>query len=405
MLGTDSGARRQYSKRLGRYRAGVVALTVALVVAACGGAATDDPGDVTTTAPATPTTAGDTTQTTTPATPAPDVGEVLEVVVINTYMGNVWRQVMMRTAELMGQEGPVADRVNVRLVVSEDSAEGQSNAIASVLNDPPDILLLNAGYPTASNDLVEEACDLGVVVVSFDVLVTAPCAWKISHTDFVEAGRVMAEWMVDQVGTEGTIFVDEGIAGALAASDFQEGAQSVLSQYPDLQQVTYFGEFNAGAEGAAVASLLAAHPDVIGVLSFTSGEEVHSVLERAGRDPVPVTGFAYFSALQACVEYDAPCFEKGAPAYVVGDALLLALEVIDGERSGIPGDDLVVTDAPYIMRPYSEAAAPEGIVVVDMDELVEEGEAADVPGDIIVPVQPPWYTFDIEDLFEAPNIG
>jgi ribose transport system substrate-binding protein len=48
-------------------------------------------------------------------------------------------------------------------------------------------IVINAASPDALNGAVKEACDAGVTVVSFDGIVTEPCAWRIA-VDFKQLG-------------------------------------------------------------------------------------------------------------------------------------------------------------------------------------------------------------------------
>ena len=45
----------------------------------------------------------------------------------------------------------------------------------------------DAASPTALNGAIKEACDAGITVVSFDGIVTEPCAWRVK-VDFKKMG-------------------------------------------------------------------------------------------------------------------------------------------------------------------------------------------------------------------------
>src|SRR2546428_9145326 len=53
-------------------------------------------------------------------------------------------------------------------------------------------LLVDASSPTALNASIQRACDAGVIVISFDQVVTADCAYKID-SDFSKASAWRSE--------------------------------------------------------------------------------------------------------------------------------------------------------------------------------------------------------------------
>ena len=216
------------------------------------------------------------------------------VVLINNFMGNTWRPLMERSAQLLSQEGPLADKIaSFRIINTENSPTAQNQAINSlILEGKTDMIMMIAASPTASNQEVRAACDAGIVFVSYDVFVEEPCAWKIG-TDWEKAGRTWARWLIDQVGEDAIIFHDLGQSGASSSRDMIKGNKEILDQYPNLKIYTYYGEFAQGTEQAQVATLLAAHPEVDGILGHGYGANALYALEQGGAEPVPVTGFAY----------------------------------------------------------------------------------------------------------------
>ena len=76
--------------------------------------------------------------------------------------------------------------------------------------------------PTALNPTIKKACDAGIVVVSFDQVVTEPCAYAL-ESDWNRIPAVLAEWMAVQLGGKGKVFVDRGLAGAPISAQLENG--------------------------------------------------------------------------------------------------------------------------------------------------------------------------------------
>jgi len=321
--------------------------------------------------------------------------EMLDVVLINNFMGNTWRPLMERSLQLAVEEPPLNDRVNpVRFINTENDATAQNAAIQTVILDEVDVILLLAASPTALNQSLQEACDAGIVVVTFDTIAEAPCAWKIA-LDFDAQGESSAHWMANAIGGEGTIFLDLGLEGVAPAIAFAEGAQRALEEYPDIEVITYFGGFSPGEEQAQIATLAAANPDVDGILGFAYGNYGNEALELAGIDPVPTTGFAYSEAMVYFADTGAPALLWSSPAWISIEALHLALDVIDGERTGEP--EFVILDAPYFMN--NDIEIPTENPILDLNEY-----AADLEPGLMLPLSPPYLELDREEVLKPPVI-
>ena len=105
---------------------------------------------------------------------------------------------------------------------------------------------------------------------------------------------VLAEWMAEQLGGKGKVIVDRGLAGAPISAQLENGYEKVLEKYPDIEIVgDYNGDYALGPEQSGVASLLAANPQVDGILTQGYGSGAIQALKDAGRPIVPVTGFSY----------------------------------------------------------------------------------------------------------------
>src|SRR5690606_19979401 len=114
---------------------------------------------------------------------------------------------------------------------------------------------------------------------------------------------VLAEWLAVQMGGEGNVLLDRGLAGAPISATLQSGFEAVLANYPGIRIVgMYNGEYALGPEQSGVAALLAANPQVDGILTQGYGTGAMRALQDAGRPLVPVTAFSYNGTAVACVQ-------------------------------------------------------------------------------------------------------
>ena len=123
--------------------------------------------------------------------------------------------------------------------------------------------------------------------------------------------------MAVQLGGKGNVLLDRGLAGAPISAQLQEGYEKVLANYPDIKVVGYYnGEYALGPEQSGVAALLAANPQVDGILTQGYGSGAIQALKDAGRPMVPVVGFSYNVAALTCAETQGevhPRLQPGLP--------------------------------------------------------------------------------------------
>jgi ribose transport system substrate-binding protein len=323
------------------------------------------------------------------------------VILINNFMGNTWRPVMMQTAALLAQKPPLKSRIkSIRLVVSDNNATSENSAINAAILEKPDILLVDAANSTASNQEIQKACQAGITVVSFDVLVTAPCAWKIA-VDFYKQGQGQAQFIANAIHGKGTILLDEGFQGVQSVNDWLNGAKSVLKKYPNIKTKTFYGQFSPGGETSGVAGLIPSTPEIDGLLTHDYGAYGLEALHKAGRKPVPTAGFSYNISLLTCLKYKTPCLDYSSPTWVSGEALRLGIDVLDGKMKGKSPKSEIILKAPWFTNDHSIKFPHGGFPVLDM----KKEALPKVNGGIMLPLSPPWAKIPTNDVLKKPNIG
>ncbi len=208
----------------------------------------------------------------------------------NNYAGNSWRQAMLQTyAETA--EAAVADGVVAAadaFTTSENQTTEQAAQIQNMILQGYDAILLNAASPTALNGAVKEACDAGVKVISFDSIVTEPCAWRIA-VDFVEMGRQEVDYLATRLPEGGNLLEIRGLAGVSTDDAISQGIHDGIAEHSQFEIVgSVHGDWAQDVAQKAVAGILPSLPDVVGVV--TQGGDGYGAAEAfaaAGR-PTPL---------------------------------------------------------------------------------------------------------------------
>src|SRR5690606_32892260 len=143
------------------------------------------------------------------------------------------------------------------------------------------------------------ACDAGVVVVTYDSAVQAPCVWNLASMtgalpnqdkDHAFFGAQNAAKLAELINGKGNIFMNRGAAGATADNVAADTAKAVFAKYPDIHVVDeYFGNWTSATAQQLTTQALAAHPDVAGVWSVDGEIGVVNALKAAGKE-IPVVG-------------------------------------------------------------------------------------------------------------------
>lgn len=318
--------------------------------------------------------------------PACAEGRKYTIYLSNNFVGNDWRQQMLRNAELVVKKPPLAGRVDLKVEVVETTAQAQINSLNNIIRAKPDAILIDAGSPNALNPTIEKACKAGILVIAFDQIVTADCAYTM-ESDWGRAPVVEAEWMVRKLGGKGTILVDRGLAGATISAQLQNGFESVIKKYPDIKIGGYFnGDYSLGPEQAGVASLLAANPQVDGIFVQGYGAGAIKALQDAGRKIVPITGSPFNLTTTTCAQTSgAECILAPNPAYLSAEALKLAVEILDGKKP--PEQHVLLRDAFLTTDPVPSKLFPDAVL-----QKIEIGKNAfpDLPPGLFLPVSPSW---------------
>ncbi len=321
------------------------------------------------------------------APPAMAEGKPYKIYLSNNFVGNDWRQQMERVAEVSVKKGPLAGRVDLKIENVEGTVQAQINSLNNIIRSKPDAILIDAASAEALNPTIKKACDAGIVVVSFDQVVSEPCAYAL-ESDWTRIPAVLAEWMAASLNGKGKVFVDRGLAGAPISAQLEKGYLDVLAKYPGIEVIgNYNGEYALGPEQAGVASLLAAHPEVDGILTQGYGSGAIKALQDAGRKIVPVTAFSYNVAATICAQTEgAACILGSNPAYLSSEAIKLAVDILDGKPK--PADRHILVNGDFLATnggEWKSTLYPDAVI-----QKIEIGKNAwpDRPPGLTLPITP-----------------
>src|SRR3569833_4213015 len=124
----------------------------------------------------------------------------------NNYAGNSWRQAMLKSFDAVAKKA-VANKIVAAadtFTTPDTGVPTQAAQIQNLILQGYDAIVVNAASPTALNGAVKEACDAGVTVVSFDGIVTEPCAWRVA-VDFRKMGEIQVYYLAGRYPQGGNL--------------------------------------------------------------------------------------------------------------------------------------------------------------------------------------------------------
>lgn len=266
----------------------------------------------------------------------------------NSYIGNKWRIEMENVFKAALQMEPFKQEVEGSWFNSGNDVSKQSQQISNLIAERVDSIVVNAASPTGLNGILTQASERGILVVSFDNVVTAPTAIKV-NTDQFEFGKRLAEFVVKKMNGKGNVIMVTGVPGTFVDNERNRGADSVWKQNPDVKVVNrYTGMWDSSVAERNTASILPSLPEINGIWCQGGTDGVLKAFIAAKRTPLPPTageaenGFRKFMIGYMGQKVDG--LSIGQPPYLSVVSLALAREILNGSRK--KGD--ITIPFPYV---------------------------------------------------------
>src|SRR3954451_11452257 len=213
-----------------------------------------------------------------------------KIALSNNYAGNSWRQAMLKSWDKVTKQA-VADGVVAAAdayTTSENQVTEQAAQIQNLILQGYNAIVINAASPDALNGVVKQACDAGIIVVSFDGIVNEPCAWRVA-VDFKKMGRVEVDYLSQKLPAGGNLLEIRGLAGVFVDDAIHSGIEDGVkanSQYKIAGSV--HGNWAQEVAQKEVAGILPSLPEIKAVV--TQGGDGYGAAQAfaaAGR-PTPL---------------------------------------------------------------------------------------------------------------------
>jgi ribose transport system substrate-binding protein len=189
-----------------------------------------------------------------------------------SFIGNDWQAEAANMIKAMAAHSSMADKVDLQVQVAGPNAQRQIQQINAMVQAGADAIVVFPISPTALNQVVKNACDKGVLVFAYDAEITEPCAYNIA-IDQEEAGRVTAEWLVEQLNGEGDIVAITGVPGTSVDDLRTRAAKEVFAQHPGI---------NIVSEAVGMWSQAVARTELSKIIATRNWDEIDGLWMQVG---------------------------------------------------------------------------------------------------------------------------
>jgi ribose transport system substrate-binding protein len=285
----------------------------------------------------------------------------------NNYAGNSWRQAMLKSYDLVTKKA-VADGIVAAADVfttADQEVPTQAAQIQNLILQGYNAIVIDAASPDALNGAIKQACDAGVIVVSFDGIVTEPCAYRVV-VDFEDMGRQEIEQMAKFRPEGGNLLEIRGLAGTSIDDAIHKGIEAGVAAHPEFKIVnSVTGNWDQTTAQKAVTTVLPSLPEIVGVVDQGGdGYGAAQAFAAAGKPrPTIIMGNRQDELAWWKEQKEKDGYTTWSASIAPGVSTLafwVAQQVLDG-RTDIPHDLLV----PYLAFTQDEFEAvlptiPEG---------------------------------------------
>ena len=144
----------------------------------------------------------------------------------------------------------------------------QINIVQDMISRKVDAIVMAACDENALVDVVHQAIDAGIPVITIDSGVKSDQPLSFVATDNVAAARMAADTMNTLIGGKGEVGVIPIVPGAATSEMREQGFKEGIAKYPDIKIVSVLPCDSDAANAMSVTEdMMTAHPNLVGIFA------------------------------------------------------------------------------------------------------------------------------------------
>ncbi len=144
----------------------------------------------------------------------------------------------------------------------------QINIVQDMISRKVDAIVMAACDENALIDVVNQAMDAGIPVITFDSGVKSDRPLSFVATDNVAAARMAADKLAELIGGKGEVGIIPIVPGAATSEMREQGFKEGAAKYPDMKIVSVLHcESDAAKAMSVTEDMMTAHPNLAGIFA------------------------------------------------------------------------------------------------------------------------------------------
>jgi len=255
-----------------------------------------------------------------------------KIALSNSYIGNTWRTEMVQIAKAYTEQADVKPLIKeFKVSSSGNDVNAQIAQINQMILGGMDAIVLDAATPTGLNSVIDQAVNAGVLVVSFDNVVTTKKAITVNEDQYA-MGKQWAEFLVKHLDGKGHVLMVRGVAGTFVDQERTRGGMDVFKKHPGIKTTQVYGNWDDGTAQKVTANALASTPDINGVWCQGGDTGVVRAFQQADKKIPPIGGEAENGFRKLAAKLKFPMLSIGQSPTLVALSIKVALAMLQGEK-------------------------------------------------------------------------
>lgn len=242
---------------------------------------------------------------------------------------------------ISGAEKKAAELGNVTVVKPDPAGDMQKEIaiLEDLIQQGVDAICVAPVDANAIVPYIDKVREAGIVLVDYDIDTEAQCDAKVL-SDNAAGGAMAADYLVQEMGTEGKVLILTEVPGVTTAEERIAGFKERMAEIaPNVEMVEQLSNGTRDTHRATTENMLQAHPDITGIFCFMGDNSLgaYTACKTNNRQDVLIAGYDATPEQLDIMKNDGPdcnliCSVALYPKKIGYVALETAYNILEGEE-------------------------------------------------------------------------
>lgn len=250
----------------------------------------------------------------------------------NSYIGNEWRTEMVQIAKMYSEHKSVKPFIkDLKISSAGNNVNAQIAQVDQMILSGVDAIVMDAASPTGLNSTIDKAVRAGVLVISFDNVVTTKKAFTVNENQY-EMGKRWAQFVVKHTGGKGNVLMVRGVAGTFVDNERYKGGKDEFKKHSQIKTTEVYGKWDNGTAQKVTADALASGSGFDAVWCEGGDSGVVRAFLQAGAKVPPIGGEAENGFRKLAAKDGFPILSIGQSPALSALSIKAAIQLLQGHK-------------------------------------------------------------------------